>query len=482
MGVQDGAMQTADALTLARALVGALARSLHAQLIETHISWVLLGADTAWKIKKPVQLPFLDYSTLDSRRRFCEEELRLNRRLAPSLYLGVTRITGSRRVLEYAVRMRRFPDGALFGEQLAAGTLGPQDVDRLAWLIAGVQRQAPTSAAASGFALPEHRHRIALAALAGARAVASQPEHALLRDWLEASAQALAPLWAARRAAGAVREGHGDLHLDNVVRLDSGVEAFDCIEFDPALRWIDVLDDMAFALMDFSARGRTDYAFRLLNLWLDLTGDHGALPALRFSVVYRALVRAQVEHLRRPAASAAARRYLDTALAWMQPARPRLVITHGLPGSGKTFESQQLLERAGAIRLRSDVERKRLFGLDMLESSSERGQDLYGADATARTYGQLFTLARTVLQAGYPVILDAAFLRRDERAQALALAHELGVPLSILHCEAPSAVLRERLLARRGDASEADTAVLDLLHGVAEPLTQEELRLLEPAG
>jgi predicted kinase len=118
----------------------------------------------------------------------------------------------------------------------------------------------------------------------------------------------------------------------------------------------------------------------------------------------------------------------------------------------------------------------------MLESSSERGQDLYGADATARTYGQLFTLARTVLQAGYPVILDAAFLRRDERAQALALAHELGVPLSILHCEAPSAVLRERLLARRGDASEADTAVLDLLHGVAEPLTQEELRLLEPAG
>ncbi len=474
-------MHTEDPVAAARALVEALARALPATLVETHISWVLLGAGTAWKIKKPVRLPFVDYGTLEQRRHFCDEELRLNRRLAPSIYQGVARITGTRLaptldgpgpVLEYAVRMRRFPDGALFGEQLAAGTLRGEDVDRLAWLVVGFQRQAAPLDASAGFAPPQQRRAVALAALNGAGAIATATEQALLRDWLIASAAALLPLWTARRQAGAVREGHGDLHLDNVVSVDGAVEAFDCIEFDPALRCIDVLDEIAFAVMDFSARGRDDCAWRLLNLWLDLTGDHGALPALRFAVVYRALARAHVAQLRGDAG--AGRRYLDTALAWTRPAQPRLVITHGLPGSGKTFRSQQLLERDGAIRLRSDVERKRLFGLGLLERSSEHGLDLYGGDATARTYDRLFTLARELLRAGYPTILDAAFLRSDERRQAHAVARELGVPFAILHCEAPPALLRERLLARRGDASEADVAVLERLQAADQPLTEDE--------
>ncbi len=474
-------MQTENSVAAARALVKALARAQPATLVETHISWVLLGAGTAWKIKKPVRLPFVDYGTLEQRRHFCEEELRLNRRLAPSIYQRVARITGTRLaptldgpgpVLEYAVRMRRFPDGALFSQQLAAGTLRGEDVDRLAWLVAGFQRQAAPLDAPAGFAPPQQRRAMALAALDGAGAIATPTERALLRGWLIASAAALLPLWTVRRQAGAVREGHGDLHLDNVVSVDGAVEVFDCIEFDPALRCIDVLDEIAFAVMDFSARGRDDCAWRLLNLWLDLTGDHGALPALRFALVYRALVRAHVAQLRGDAG--AGRRYLDTALAWTRPAQPRLVITHGLPGSGKSFRSQQLLERNGAIRLRSDVERKRLFGLGQLERSSEHGLDLYGGDATARTYGRLFTLAREVLRAGYPTILDAAFLQQDERTQALALARELGVPFSILHCEAPQEVLQQRLLARRGDASEADGVVLEQLRTLAQPLTQEE--------
>ena len=478
-------MQAADSVPLARALVETLARSLHAQLVETHISWVLLAADTAWKIKKPVRLSFVDYSTLELRRHFCEEELRLNRRLAPSLYLGVTRITGtpSAPVLdgpgeaqEYAVRMLRFPAGALFSEQLASETLPDEDVDRLAWLIGGFQQSSTAIDAAAGLALPEQRRQLALAALAGTSAIATGPERAWLQEWLESQAAVLAPLWTARRECGAVREGHGDLHLDNVVKLVGGVEAFDCIEFDPALRWIDVLDEIAFAVMDFSARGRDDLAFRLLNLWLDISGDHAALPGLRFAVVYRALVRAQVEHLRRPGAGGAARRYLDTAVTWTQAAQPRLSITHGLPGSGKTFASQTLLQREGAIRLRSDVERKRLFGLGPFESSSGRGLDLYDAGATDRTYGQLFALARDALHAGYPVVLDASFLRRNERKQALMLARELAVPFSILHFEAPTAILHERLLARRGDASEADIAVLERLLKRAEPLTDEELK------
>ncbi|MDI1272859.1 bifunctional aminoglycoside phosphotransferase/ATP-binding protein [Polaromonas sp.] len=482
-------MSTPDDSTVpARALVTTLAGALRAELIETHISWVLLAADTAYKIKKPVHLPFVDYSTLQARRHFCEEEVRLNQRLAPGLYLGVTDITGmpaspdldgAGPVLECAVRMRRFPPGALFSERIAAGTLDNQDVDELAALLAGFHEGAPRAAAADGFSGADQRRRIALAALEGVRPWASETALSTLQSWLAAEADRLAPLWTCRLADGHVRECHGDLHLANVVRLDDGVAAFDGIEFDPALRWIDVLDDAAFVVMDLAVHQRQDLCFRFLNAWLDRTGDHAGLPALRFSVVYRALVRAQVEQLR-SAGSEAARRYLETALAWTRPGQARLAIMHGLPGSGKTWVSQRLLEQEGAIRLRSDVERKRLYGLGMLKDSRARGLDLYGADTTARTYAQLFGLTRTVMQAGYPVLLDAAFPRRIERDQAHALAQDLGVPFSIVHCEAPLHVLRERLLARRGDASEANVTVLEQVREVGEPLSREELSFVRP--
>ncbi len=475
-------MDTAASSPPGGALAGALARALGAELIETHISWVLLAGEHAYKLKKPVRLPFVDYGTLEARRYFCEEEVRLNRRLAPSLYLGVARITGSLAApeldgpgpaLEYAVRMRRFPPGALFSEQLEAGSLGDADIDKLAGLLAHFHAGAAAAAPAEGFASAPYRRGVALAALDGA-AAESQPR-AQLRDWLQAAGAELAPLWSARAAQGRVRECHGDLHLDNLVRIDGEVAAFDCIEFDPALRFIDVLDDLAFTVMDFSARGRRDFAFRLLNGWLDHTGDHAALPALRFSVVYRALVRAQVARLRGAEHETAARRYLDSALAWTRPGQPRLYITHGLPGSGKTYRSQRLLQSEGAIRLRSDVERKRLFGLAMLDDSRAHGLDLYGQDATSRTYAHLLATARGVLRAGYPAIVDAAFLHRDERAQAQALARELAVPFFILDCEAPMEVLRQRLLARRGDASEADVTVLERLQAAAAPLQAAEL-------
>ena len=475
----------------ARSLVDALCAALQGELIETHISWVLLAGELAYKIKKPVRLPFVDYGTLAARRICCEEEVRLNRRLAPSIYLGVSRITGTPdtpqldgvgEAIEYAVRMRRFAAGALFSERLAQGLLAARDVDQLAALLGDFHQRAPAAAAGDGFATAQRREALALAALDGAAAMADTSQVASLRGWLQSEAAALAPLWTARLNGGRVRECHGDLHLDNVVCLPGRVAAFDGVEFDPALRWIDVIDDVAFAVMDFAAQGRSDFAFRLLNGWLDWTGDHDSVAALRFSALYRALVRCQVEQLRGPTRSAAARRYLDAALGWTRPASsPSLTITHGLPGSGKTFESQRLLERAGAIRLRSDVERKRLFGLHMLDDSRAHGLDLYRADATALTYAHLLATARTLVQAGWPVVLDAAFLRRDERASALALARAAGVPFFILHCEAPTTVLRERLLARRGDASEADAAVLDRLITGAEPLSADELAFVTPA-
>ena len=479
-------MQTASTPELVTTLAGAL----RAELIETHISWVLLAGDTAYKIKKPVHLPFVDYSSLKARLHFCEEELRLNRRLAPSLYLGISRITGPRAkpdfdgsgpVLEYAVRMCRFAPGALFSERLARSDLRSEEVDQLAETIAAFHEASPRADPASGFSMPEGRRSAALAALGGLHQLAGPAQSRVLRDWLQAEAATLAPLWSTRRADGHVRECHGDLHLANVVSHQGQVLAFDCIEFDAGLRWIDILDDAAFVVMDFWARSRPDLAFRFLNAWLDRTGDHAGLPALRFSVVYRALVRAQVEHLR-SAGSDAARRYLETAMAWTRPGKPGLWITHGLPGSGKTHVSGQVLEREGAIRLRSDVERKRLYGLGMLENSRTSGVDLYGGEATARTYRRLLDLAGFLLDAGYPVILDAAFLRRDEREQARALAAQRGVPFSILHCEAPLPVLRERLRTRCGDASEADGEVLDRLRDAAEPLSHLELAFVHAAS
>jgi uncharacterized protein len=462
-------------------LVHALAAQLHADVITTHISWVLLTPEFAYKIKQPVRLPFVDYSTLAARRHCCEEEVRLNARLAPSLYLGVSRIGGSAAApvlddtggaIEYAVRMRRFAPGALFGEQLAAGTLRAAQVDALAALLARFHEQAPIASADSGFGAGPRRLAAALAALEGASGVAERQQRAALRDWIEHASAELAPLWRVRLQHGRVRECHGDLHLDNVVTLSDGVAAFDGVEFDPALRWIDVIDDLAFPVMDLRARGRADFGWRLLNGWLDVTGDHAGVPALAFAAVYRALVRAQVEHLRGRLADA--RRFVDAALAWTQPAAPTLTITHGLPGSGKTFHSQRLLERAGAIRLRSDVERKRLFGLAMLADSRASGVELYTGAATARAYGHLHDTARLLLAAGWPVVLDAAFLRRDEREAAHQVAREARVPFAILHCEAPPEVLRARLAARSGDASEADSAVLARLEQAAEPLGADE--------
>lgn len=461
-------------------LARSLARSLGAELVETHISWILLAGDLAYKLKKPVRLPFVDYSTVALRQHFCEEEVRLNRRLAPGLYLGVSRVTGTPDapefdgrgpVLDHAVRMKRFPAGALFSDQLQAGTLPVAAVDRFARILADFHAQAQPVAAGldPDGSLPLRR---AQAALAGAQPLFEAAQASALADWLERQWQDLRGTWLARLAQGRVCDGHGDLHLANVVLVDGEVCAFDCIEFDPALRAVDPIDDAAFALMDFAARGRADLGWRFFDAWLERTGEYEGLALLRFQLVSRALVRAHVEHLR-AAGSEDAQRYARAALGWLRT-DPRLFITTGLPGSGKTFASQALLERRGAVRIRSDVERKRTFGLDALADTRAHGVDAYTPEATRRTYERLLALARPALQAGFPVVLDAAFLRRDERTAARGLARELGVPFAIVACEAPLEVLRARLRARTHDASEADEQVLDRLAAAAQPLDPSE--------
>lgn len=446
------------------------------QLIETHLSWVLLAGEDAYKLKKPLQLPFADFRTLQARQHFCSEECRVNQVLAGSLYLGVLAITGSAEApelggadtpIEYAVHLRRFAPDALLSERLQAGLLQPQELDALADRLGHFHQQARRAGAAEDWGRPEQvlqavrevLHTLA-STLQAPQALASLQD---LRDWLETQAQALAPVWARRLQQGWVREGHGDLHLNNVVLGPEGITAFDAIEFDPALRWIDVMADLAFLSMDLQAHGRADLAARVLDRYLQQTGDYEGLQVLRFYEVYRALIRAMVAGLG-PKTSGRPD-YLDCALRLIsRPASEvRLMITMGLSGSGKSSLAARLVEATGAVRLRSDVERKRLFGLQALQASKDLGLSLYTREVTRQTFDRLHALAAVVLRAGWPVIVDAAFLRRGERDRFQALARSLGLPFSVLHCHCSPELMRSRIEARQArgdDASEATPEVL----------------------
>lgn len=458
------------------------------RLIETHISWVLLAGPSAYKLKKPVRLPFVDFSTLALRRHFCEEEQRLNQRLAPQLYLGVQAITGTPEApvlggegpaIEYAVHMRRFAPGALLSERLAAGLLRAEELQDLAQRLGCFHQQAAVARPGQGWGQAPQIEQVALQVLAQLQAALGKGEGsvAALRQWIQAQAGVLAPVWQARLEQGWVREGHGDLHLSNCVLTDEGATGFDCIEFDPALRWIDVMNDLGFLTMDLHAHGRPDLAAWVLDHYLQQTGDHAGLAVLRFYEVARALVRALVATLSPPQSGAPD--YLACAqhLSQGQPGGPRLLITLGLSGSGKSTVAAQLLQATGAVRLRSDVERKRLFGLQALQRSEALGLSLYTPEATRRTFDRLLEQADMALHAGWPVVVDAAFLRRGERDRFQALARSLGRPFGVLHCHCDPALMRARIQARQArgdDASEATPEVLQSqLRGPGGPEADE---------
>ncbi|HUG93589.1 MAG TPA: AAA family ATPase [Planctomycetaceae bacterium] len=476
------------------------------QLIETHISWVLLAGERAYKIKKPVDLGFVDFSTLERRRHFCQEELRLNRRLAPEIYREVLPITGTPDApaaggdgepIEYAVVMRRFPQEALVSRVLERGELRPEHVDGLAAEIADFHSRVAVAGPASPFGTPEsvrlpveenfrHLDRIDSAAQSG-----RAQQLARLRAWSEREFAARRGDFVARKQAGFVRECHGDMHLGNMILEGGAVTIFDCIEFNESFRWIDVASELAFTVMDLADRGRPAYANRLLNAYLEATGEYEGLRVLPFYLTYRALVRAKVAALRldQPGLSheeqAILHDELDSYLALAeqstQPRRPFLAITHGFSGSGKTRGTQCLVEEFGAVRIRSDVERKRLFGLQPLDRiAPARTAELYAADASRQTYVRLGELAGTVLGADFAVVVDATFLHRSGRDEFRALADRCGVPFLIVDFHAPERVLIERVSRRAHagqDASDAGVDVLSQQLRSHEPLTADEQRL-----
>lgn len=487
-------------------LVASLARRLSSQtatgkveLIETHISWVLLTEDLAYKIKKAIRLDFLDFTDLERRRFYCEEEIRLNRRLAPQIYLDIVPIGGTpdipdlgrKPALEWAVRMIRFDMDDQMDRRLKRGTLLARHIDSLAVLLARFhQGMTPQFSDAA-----DDDARIVCEAdmqnLAQLRLLLTEADDHAAFEALERATEdecrARLPAIARRRDEGSVRECHGDLHLANIVLIVDEVVPFDCLEFDPALRWIDVISELAFPYMDLIRYGRPDLAHRLLSRYLEETGDYGGVELLPLYASGRAAVRAKVYAILagqilegidgREGALAACRAYLEVAERLLAPRHRALIITCGLPGSGKSTYALAAAERLGSIRIRSDVERKRLFGLSPLDASLERAGDIYGPEASARTYQALHDIAGRLLSFGFSVIVDAAFLKQSERDSFRWLANSLGVPFAIAEVRASDAMLRRRIaqrLQQGGDPSEADLAVLTFLRAVHEPLLPVE--------
>ncbi|WP_168566432.1 bifunctional aminoglycoside phosphotransferase/ATP-binding protein [Crateriforma spongiae] len=482
---------------------------------ETHISWVFLVGSHAYKVKKPIRTDFLDYTTLAKRKFFCEEELRLNRRFAPQLYLDVVPIrhhgTSLRvetphpvspmpqgdpnvgEVVDYAVRMVRFPDDALLNAQLAQGLIHDATVQALAKVIAQFHQSAGRVTGESAGSPPNQvlsTFEQNLNALAEVPHDRAQQNLDALVSWMRRFVDLHGDVFAERFRQGFVRECHGDLHLANLIHWRGQLTPFDGIEFCKAFRCIDVLCDAAFVAMDFAARGRMDFCRAFANDYLDRTGDHESLHLLRWYLIDRALVRAKVAWIRsrqqrvtdseRHEALDDCVNHIDLAEQFSRPTDRRLWITHGFSGSGKSTLSRNVVKQCGAIRIRSDVERKRHFGLQAEDRPrDEVARRMYSPQGDRITYNALFQLAETILNHGDSVVVDATFLRRACRMRFLELAERTGAHFGILDCQPDDAILRQRLQRRSAHplsgASDADLSVLDHQQRHHDPLDESEL-------
>jgi aminoglycoside phosphotransferase family enzyme/predicted kinase len=459
------------------------------QLIETPISWVFLTGIYAYKVKKALSLEYLDTTTLERRLHLCREELRLNQRFSADLYLEVVpvtrdadglRIGGSGAVVDYAVRMQQFDRREELHALLVGGGVSRGEIETLAQDVADFHDRAEV-AVAGDHRRTQHLYRAVLGTLATLLArlpsLDGLPELGTLTDWTHDYLGAGVAEFQWREDCGQVRECHGDLHARNVVRRHGRLTPFDCLEFDADLRWIDTMSDVAFLLMDLDAHDRRDLAQAFLDRYLERTGDYAGVRLLRFYAVYRALVRAMVDAIAleglpdpRDHAQRLQRRVKSAANFVARPP-PMLVLMHGLSGSGKTFLGGALAAHLECIRIRSDVERRRLARPDAPIG--------YDAAARRRVYARLLDCADACLAGGYPVLVDASFLDGSERRMFRELAQRQRVRCVIVHCEAEIPVLRRRLALRAAagtDASQAGIAVLEEQLKCREPLSAEEAR------
>jgi len=486
----------------------------HVELRETHISWVFLTGEYAYKLKKPVDLGFANFVLLEDRQKYCHEEVRRNRLYSQGLYLDVVpvchrqgglAVDGEGEPIDFAVKMRQFDDSQLASRLASTGRLAPEELSELAEHLACLHRQA-RRALQGVWGTPQEILPAAAENVRVLRQLTSEVEQLRQLDqverWTQEQMKRLAPVFAQRKQQGFVRECHGDLHLGNLVRWNGRITLFDCIEFNANFYWIDVINEIAFLIMDLEDHGCSDLGWQFLNTYLESTGDYGGLSVLRFYLVYRAMVRAKVCELRlqqnritqseKQLLDRQWHSYLSMACRYLEPPPQQLAITHGVSGSGKTFGTQWALRHPNVIRLRSDVERNRFptgwtdqhhppagQSQDGVDASTPpmTTSDRYAADSRDAVYERLELLSRQLLAAGFSVVVDATFLKRRHRSGFQQIAQAQQVPFSILKFDADPETLRERIRNRlklANDASEATEQVLEQQLSELEPLDRQE--------
>jgi uncharacterized protein len=471
-------------------------------LVETPISWVLLTGEFAYKINRPVRYPFVDLRSRERRAFLCQEEVRLNRRFAPDLYLGTSpiclegtalRIGGAGEPIETAVRMRQFDRREELDRLLEDDRVEPAELARFGEELADIHSTMPIAQATDPWGQPdavaELLRRNLEECIEAIRGLNTRFDAAAGRVALDERLEAARHWLAERRSSAHVRECHGDLHCGNIVRLSARLTPFDCIEFEPAFRWIDVADEIAFVIADMEARGRPLHAHAFLSGYLERSGDYGACTHLGLYKAHRAWVRAKVEALRAqnaPEGAGPSRarqqccRYLECAPRFLAPRRGVLILMYGLSGSGKTWLARRLAPELSAVHLRSDIERNRP---SVRHGADSDGTNTYADEQRRRIYLHLAESAKRVIEGGYTVLVDATFQSRQDRALFRDLACELKIEPIVIHCQAPDTILVQRIQQRAvqgGDRSQATVEVLHQQQRSVEAITPAEgLRVIE---
>jgi uncharacterized protein len=464
------------------------------QLIQTHASVVFLTGDFAYKLKKPVNFGFLDYSTVANRRHFCEEEIRLNQRGAQELYLEVLPISKQGQkyqlgrdgeIVEYAVKMVQFPQENLLSNMFANGTITTADIEEMGRVVARFHLDAQTNEYISSFGQVaqirrsiEDNYRQTEKYIGVAQ---TQQQYTETKAYTDRFLVEHGDLFLDRIAGGFIRECHGDLHLRNICRWHNKTLLFDCIEFNEPFRFVDTMYDVAFAVMDLAARCRTDLANRFLNTYAEATGDWAGLQVLPLYLSRQAYVRAKVTSFLlddpgissedRIAAGKTAGDYYRQAWAYTQTQRGQLMMLSGLSGAGKSTVGKRIASETGGVQIRSDAVRKHLGGIPLLSKGDE---SLYTAEMTAKTYQRMLELGSKLVAQGFTVILDAKYDRQSLRAAVIDLATAQGISLEMIHCTAPENVLRDRLTHRTGDIADATVDLLTSQQAAWEDFTPAE--------